>query len=53
MIRRTSLLLLLALTAFPAAAAETLPFVHDDYAKAVALSKARNVPIFVEAWAPW
>jgi hypothetical protein len=36
-----------------ALAAETLPFVEDDYAKAVARAKAKNVPIFVETWAPW
>ena len=34
-------------------AAGTLPFIEDDYAKAVARAKAKNVPIFVEAWAPW
>ena len=34
-------------------AAETLPFIEDDYTKAVARAKAKNVPIFVEAWAPW
>jgi hypothetical protein len=43
-------LLAVSSTAF---AAETLPFVEDDYAKAVARAKAKNVPIFVEAWAPW
>ncbi|HEX6160061.1 MAG TPA: hypothetical protein VF111_07840 [Thermoanaerobaculia bacterium] len=53
MIRRIPLLLLLALLALPAAAAETLPFVKDDFAKAVALAKSKNLPIFVEAWAPW
>ena len=36
-----------------ASAAGTLPFIEDDYAKAVARAKAKNVPIFVEAWAPW
>lgn len=46
-----SLLLALVLLAAPARAA--LPFIEDDYAKAVARAKAQNVPIFVEAWAPW
>lgn len=41
----------LALLAMNAAAA--LPFIEDDYQKAVARAKAKNVPIFVEAWAPW
>ena len=41
------------LVAGSAFAADTLPFIEDDYAKAVARAKARNLPIFVEAWAPW
>jgi hypothetical protein len=36
----------------PAAAREALPWV-DDYSRAVAQARAKNVPIFVEAWAPW
>jgi hypothetical protein len=50
-------LLLLAATIFATAASlqakEVLPFIEDDYAKAVAVAKAKNVPLFVEAWAPW
>ena len=30
-----------------------LPFINDDYAKAVAQARARKVPLFIEAWAPW
>lgn len=30
-----------------------LPFIHDDYPRALAEAKQRNVPIFVECWAPW
>jgi hypothetical protein len=30
-----------------------LPFVEDDYAKAIRDARARGVPVFVEAWAPW
>jgi hypothetical protein len=41
-------LLMLAINASAA-----LPFIEDDYQKAVARAKAKNVPIFVEAWAPW
>ncbi len=33
--------------------AEVLPFLADDWTRAVALARARKVPIFVEAWAPW
>ena len=39
-------------SAVPAAPREVLPWV-DDYSKAVAQARAKNVPIFVEAWAPW
>ncbi len=30
-----------------------LPFIADDYTKAVAEARARKVPIFIESWAPW
>jgi len=30
-----------------------LPFIQDDYGKALSLARAKNLPIFVEAWAPW
>jgi hypothetical protein len=42
----------LALVSPSAAAREVLPWV-DDYSKAVAEARAKNLPIFVEAWAPW
>ncbi|MFZ2490250.1 MAG: hypothetical protein WA208_02075 [Thermoanaerobaculia bacterium] len=44
-------LALLILTS--AASANSLPFIEDDYAKAITRAKANNVPVFVEAWAPW
>ncbi|MEO8349219.1 MAG: hypothetical protein ABI610_09930 [Acidobacteriota bacterium] len=31
---------------------EVLPWV-EDFAKAASQARAKNVPIFVEAWAPW
>jgi hypothetical protein len=34
-------------------AAAKLPFIEDDYSRAIAEARARNVPIFLEAWAPW
>lgn len=55
-------LLLAVLAASPAAGAARsalaaprgpLPWIANDYPKAVALAKARHVPIFVENWAPW
>lgn len=36
-----------------ASAAEAVPFIHDDYARALAEAKRTKRPIFVDAWAPW
>ncbi len=36
-----------------ASAHGVLPWIADDYAKAVETARARKVPIFVEIWAPW
>jgi hypothetical protein len=30
-----------------------LPFLSDDYPKALTQARARDVPLFIEAWAPW
>ncbi|GHG80053.1 thioredoxin family protein [Comamonas sp. JC664] len=30
-----------------------LPFIQDDYARALAEAKAKGVPLFVDVWAPW
>ena len=49
--KRTLTIILLALAALSARA--DLPFIEDDYAKAVARAKTKDVPIFVETWAPW
>jgi hypothetical protein len=44
--------LLLALA--PASAHKTsLPFIEDDYGRALAEARTRNLPLFIEAWAPW
>ncbi len=32
---------------------EGLPFIDNDYSKALAQAKAKNVPLFADAWAPW
>ena len=37
----------------PASPKFALPFIEDDYARAVKDARAKNVPIFVENWAPW
>jgi tetratricopeptide (TPR) repeat protein len=42
--------LLLALSPAPPS---PLPFINDDYPRAIAEARARNLPLFVEAWAPW
>ncbi|MCC6348171.1 MAG: thioredoxin family protein [Candidatus Eisenbacteria bacterium] len=48
-----------ALAAGKAAAGRTpqagsvLPWIANNYADAVSLARARHVPLFVEAWAPW
>jgi len=33
--------------------ARPLPFLSDDYARALAEARARELPLFIEAWAPW
>jgi hypothetical protein len=41
-------------TSSPASTAkEVLPFIADDYPKALALARAEKKPIFLETWAPW
>jgi hypothetical protein len=30
-----------------------LPFIDDDYARALSEARARDLPLFIEAWAPW
>jgi hypothetical protein len=51
---RASLTIVVALAvAAPLLAASNLPFVEDDYAKALAEARARRLPLFIEAWAPW
>jgi len=51
------LLLLAACAAPPPARVEAhgppLPFIEDDYPRALAEARAAKRPIFVEAWAPW
>lgn len=32
---------------------EALPFIHDDFPKALAEAKKLGKPLFVDAWAPW
>lgn len=30
-----------------------LPFLHDDWSRAMQRARERRLPVFVEAWAPW
>jgi hypothetical protein len=30
-----------------------LPFIEDDFGRALALAKERKLPVFIEGWAPW
>ena len=30
-----------------------VPFVEDDFGRALALAKERKLPVFIEGWAPW
>jgi hypothetical protein len=52
-------LLLLAGSTVGAAAAPAravkpvLPWIADDYARALSEARAKKLPLFVEAWAPW
>lgn len=52
-------LTLITAQALPAAAGAkpgskpVLPFIEDDYSKALATAKASKKPVFVDIWAPW
>jgi hypothetical protein len=52
-LRNYALALLFALIALPAFSKEVLPWVENDYTKALARARSEHVPIFAEAWAPW
>lgn len=49
------LVLTAALTSFaaPVEPREAVPFIHDDYARALQQARAKGLPLFVDAWAPW
>jgi hypothetical protein len=34
-------------------ARSVLPWIEDDYSRALAEARAKKLPIFAEAWAPW
>lgn len=37
----------------PAAWHPAVPFLEDDYTRAVALARERKLPLFIDGWAPW
>ena len=43
----------LALLVMATTASAKLEFIENDYTTAVTRARAKNVPIFVDAWAPW
>jgi len=50
---RASLTAVLLATFAPLLGAANLPFVEDDYARALSEARSRKLPLFIEAWAPW
>jgi hypothetical protein len=48
-----ALMLAVALAAAPALAAPRHEAISDDYPRALADARARNVPLLVDVWAPW
>ena len=53
MFRRYMPVLLAVLAAGSASAAMSLPFIENDFDKAMAAAKEQGRPVFVEVWAPW
>ena len=47
-----SLLLMLSNTAL-GKTSKPLPFINDNFEKALGQAKQRDVPLFVDVWAPW
>jgi hypothetical protein len=50
---RVSLLMTMMAASAPLLAEGNLPFIEDDYARALAEARSRKLPLFVESWAPW
>lgn len=51
--RNAVLLLSLWSCVAQAAPRSSLPFIEDDYPRALAEAQKRSLPLFVDAWAPW
>jgi hypothetical protein len=50
---KRALIASLLLIASVAQAKEVLPWVENDYRTALANARKHDLPVFVEAWAPW
>jgi hypothetical protein len=37
----------------PSEKVAALPFIENDFPRALALAREGNLPLFVEVWAPW
>lgn len=48
-----AILFLAAMTAALDATPAGLPWINDNYPKALAEGKQRKLPVFVEVWAQW
>ena len=46
-------LLFMASTATFGEPSKGLPFINDNFDNALVEAKRRNVPLFVDVWAPW
>ena len=51
--KHVAAVMLLLASAAVANAKEVLPFVENDYSRAVTRAKAGHLPLFIDAWAPW
>lgn len=40
-------------TSATSSSGQILAFIEDDYDAALAQARSRDVPIFIESWAPW
>jgi hypothetical protein len=49
----STLVLLSLAVSTPQRADGHLPFIEDDFTRARAEARARQVPVFVDVWAPW
>ena len=52
---RIAIALLLTVLANPSLSKtnQGLPFINDDFQKALTQAKQRNLPLFVDVWTPW